>query len=223
MSAWPPANFSDWPGTRSGAIIYDVILLITWSIGFIVWRSKMNKFDNDTIKSENKYIIKDYCYSCWPHGICVITINKNDNKIYIEHWEESKRGCCCIDFVLCNDNKRCDISINDIKHINYESCCIGSTQNGILNVIIAIMFGCGIGLFLHFIPCIWWTCDWSANDGQGIRGGIWFITWIITTIFLLIKSKEKSLIIETNFDTIKICGNNTNSLYKHIKQNYPDI
>ena len=38
--------------------------------------------------------------------------------------------------------------------------------------------GCLAGLWLHFIPCIWWTCDWSINDGEEIRGGIWFALWL---------------------------------------------
>ena len=43
--------------------------------------------------------------------------------------------------------------------------------------------GCVAGLFLHFIPCIWWTCDWGEHDGESIRGGIWFITWGGFTVF----------------------------------------
>jgi len=27
--------------------------------------------------------------------------------------------------------------------------------------------GCLIGTWFHFIPCIWWTCDWGYYDGQG--------------------------------------------------------
>ena len=25
--------------------------------------------------------------------------------------------------------------------------------------------GCLGGIWLHFIPCIWWTCDWGLHDG----------------------------------------------------------
>ena len=44
------------------------------------------------------------------------------------------------------------------------------------------MVGCFAGLFLHFIPCLWWTCDWGEHDGESIRGGIWFLTWGSVTV-----------------------------------------
>lgn len=40
-----------------------------------------------------------------------------------------------------------------------------------------ILNGLAISLYLHFIPCIWWTCDWGPHDGEGVRGGIWFGVW----------------------------------------------
>ena len=42
-------------------------------------------------------------------------------------------------------------------------------------------FGCFIGLWIHFIPCAWWTCDWGEYDGAGVRGGIWFVLWAIVS------------------------------------------
>ena len=40
-----------------------------------------------------------------------------------------------------------------------------------------ILIGLLFSLWLHFIPCIFWTCDWGPYDGAGVRGGIWFIVW----------------------------------------------
>lgn len=48
----------------------------------------------------------------------------------------------------------------------------------------AVVLGCLAGLWLHFIPCIWWTCDWGEHDGEGVRGAIWFSTWALTTAYL---------------------------------------
>ena len=47
-----------------------------------------------------------------------------------------------------------------------------------------IIFGCLLGLWLHFIPCIWWTCDWGPFDGEGVRGAVWFVTWAVVTAAL---------------------------------------
>ena len=44
-----------------------------------------------------------------------------------------------------------------------------------------VVFGCLAGLWLHFVPCIWWTCDWGPFDGEGVRGAIWFVTWAVVT------------------------------------------
>lgn len=54
-----------------------------------------------------------------------------------------------------------------------DGCC----QRFILPILIGLL--CGV--WLHFIPCIWWTCDWGEHDGQAIRGAIWFVTWGIVT------------------------------------------
>ena len=47
-----------------------------------------------------------------------------------------------------------------------------------------VLAGCLAGLWLHFVPCIWWTCDWGPHDGEGVRGGIWFVTWGAVTAWL---------------------------------------
>ena len=65
-----------------------------------------------------------------------------------------------------------------------ESAC----QRLVLPIFIGLLFG----LWLHFIPCIWWTCDWGDHDGAGIRGGIWFITWgIVSTSLCCMRSRPK--------------------------------
>ena len=28
--------------------------------------------------------------------------------------------------------------------------------------------GCLFGIWVHFVPCIWWTCDWGPYDGEGV-------------------------------------------------------
>ena len=42
--------------------------------------------------------------------------------------------------------------------------------------------GCLAGFWFHFIPCIWWTCDFGPNDGQDVRGIMWWSVWAIMTI-----------------------------------------
>ena len=45
-----------------------------------------------------------------------------------------------------------------------------------------ILDGFLFGFWLHFIPCIWWKCDWNETDCEQVRGAIWFGSWAIVTI-----------------------------------------
>jgi hypothetical protein len=99
---WPPANWTDWPGTRIGGLVFDAIVLVL--------------------------------LLALPPCRHYFVVPKSDN-------------------------------------------CARTVQ--------AICVGCVIGLFIHFIPCIWWTCDWGPSDGQAIRGGIWFLVWAIVSSWLL--------------------------------------
>ena len=49
-----------------------------------------------------------------------------------------------------------------------------------------VVIGLVASLWLHFIPCIWWTCDWSSSDGAAVRGGIWFIGWLVIGVGMLV-------------------------------------
>ena len=55
---------------------------------------------------------------------------------------------------------------------HYRNCILWNVFGG------PFFFGLWLGLAIHFIPCIWWSCDWGFYDGQAVRGGIWFGVWI---------------------------------------------
>jgi hypothetical protein len=46
--------------------------------------------------------------------------------------------------------------------------------------------GCVAGIFVHFLPCVVWSCDWGPGDKEGIRGAIWFSLWPLVTVLLLL-------------------------------------
>jgi len=45
-------------------------------------------------------------------------------------------------------------------------CCLLTT---------GIAVGALGGIWVHFIPCIWWACDWGPYDGEAVSGGIMFV------------------------------------------------
>ena len=47
-----------------------------------------------------------------------------------------------------------------------------------------ILIGLLFSLWLHFIPCIFWTCDWGPYDGAGVRREeeepvVWCVVWCV--------------------------------------------
>jgi len=63
----------------------------------------------------------------------------------------------------------------------------------ILIAVEVVIWGLVLSLWLHFIPCWFWTCDWGPHDGEGFRGLIWFISWPIITISLFLLSATMKL------------------------------
>ncbi|KAL1503126.1 hypothetical protein AB1Y20_011189 [Prymnesium parvum] len=53
-------------------------------------------------------------------------------------------------------------------------------------LVLPVLLGLLCGVWLHFVPCIWWTCDWGEHDGQAVRGGLWFATWALVTAALCV-------------------------------------
>ena len=105
---WPAADWSNWPATRIGALVFNGLVILV---------------------------------ACSP----------------------SARTCC-------------------------TTCC-GESTCGIIAR--ALGLGCLFGLFVHFIPCIWWTCDWGPHDGEGVRGGIWFVLWGIMSVYLIVTGLQQ--------------------------------
>ena len=59
----------------------------------------------------------------------------------------------------------------------------------------ALLVSLLFGFWLHFIPCIWWTCDLSENDGGQVRGAVWAIGTILCFFILVIRSRCVCIIV----------------------------
>lgn len=57
-----------------------------------------------------------------------------------------------------------------------------TSSNACCLVFTGVLVGVLGGMWLHFVPCIWWTCDWGPYDGQGVRGGIWLVCGIVLAV-----------------------------------------
>ena len=63
--------------------------------------------------------------------------------------------------------------------------------------IAATFMACFIGIFLHFLPCIHYACDWGPDDIAAVRGSIWIGLWIVGTIVFLI-TRQRVLRVEAS-------------------------
>ena len=88
-------------------------------------------------------------------------------------WPEANFGCWPYTRMAANAFNGISIILWVIPQMwrHYHNCIMWNGFGG------PFFFGLWVGLFVHFIPCIWWTCDWGYYDGYGIRGGIWFTVW----------------------------------------------
>jgi len=72
-------------------------------------------------------------------------------------------------------------------------------------ILFPIVFGCIFGCWLHFFPCIWWTCDHTFTDGAGVRMAIWLVSWLLLTGIVLsnnIARRERSRMSGSVDDTL---------------------
>jgi hypothetical protein len=49
-------------------------------------------------------------------------------------------------------------------------------------LVTGVVVGVVGGMWLHLVPCLWWTCDWGPYDGEGVRGAIWIVGSIVLTL-----------------------------------------
>eukprot|EP01006_Ploeotia_vitrea_P019661 TRINITY_DN51886_c0_g1_i1.p1 TRINITY_DN51886_c0_g1~~TRINITY_DN51886_c0_g1_i1.p1 ORF type:complete len:217 (+),score=13.29 TRINITY_DN51886_c0_g1_i1:44-694(+) len=172
---WPAADWDDWPVTRVGGLVFDLtvmLLVIIWM--FLQQRAQGNSKDKSN-PAETACWPTRYMWGFFPIGADVVQ--------YAEG-------------VLTFSKYRSFTTTH--SHVNavaVEGVSLGRFPFTVLNVFLALVLSCGFGLFLHFICCIWWTCDWSEHDGAGVRGGIWFITWGLTFVGMMVLTRAHCAVV----------------------------
>ena len=87
----------------------------------------------------------------------------------------TKFRCCC-----CNQPEVTEFKLqNSLIKVRLHLC-------NIFNILMAFVISFAFAFFLHFVPCIWWSCDMGYYDGEQIRGYIWFISWPCFFVLFLI-------------------------------------
>ena len=150
-SAWPSADWNDWPETRITALINGLILLIAWTFGYWRWNNKIKytgSYGCNDSRGDNieVFVVREYVHKIWPYGIGEIHVMNSaedeDDKnraISVIHCGESTRGCCCIDF--WNSDEPCKISAVNVSERKYKMYPYWMSFAMLWNSVLAIAFG----------------------------------------------------------------------------------
>ena len=170
-AVWPAADFALWPQTRYTALVFNAAVLLWLVIPFLVTRRPRG-----TILYERAVR--------WGFLVTGVTSLSCDGDT-VEHTQLKAPACCCClplsswsRSVVTPRFRRADIArvnlVDQVRSPSRQRCSLG-----------IIVGGCILGLWLHFVPCLWWTCDWGPHDGQQVRGGIWFLGWPVLSLALM--------------------------------------
>eukprot|EP01006_Ploeotia_vitrea_P047654 TRINITY_DN67147_c1_g2_i2.p1 TRINITY_DN67147_c1_g2~~TRINITY_DN67147_c1_g2_i2.p1 ORF type:complete len:208 (+),score=11.29 TRINITY_DN67147_c1_g2_i2:61-684(+) len=174
MSAWPAGTWSEWPGSRIGGLVFCLIFIVILLIYFIRvarLRKAGKALPNVLLTTTPK------AWKTVPTGIDVVQSSRETGILVTKYRAFSN---------TTQSLKPTEIQNLDGGHFTF-SCC---------NVCGAILFSLVISLAVHFIPCLWWTCDWGEHDGQGVRGAIWFILWgVLAVVFLCCIPRESAAVV----------------------------
>jgi len=117
-----------------------------------------------------------YWLRIWPRGLFGVVLRHTKEANTIEIMQVSLCGCRTDLKVLSSHVRSIRIRAERGKDVSYAI------------VFGAIINACLVGLYVHFVPCIWWTCDWGDHDGEGVRGAIWFTLWAIFALISLVSA-----------------------------------
>ena len=56
----------------------------------------------------------------------------------------------------------------------------------LLAILQAVALAGLISFWLHFVPCLWLSCDLGPEDDGTLRGLLWFVGWPAVTVLLLL-------------------------------------
>ena len=205
----PPANWEDWPSTRKGAInviaIFFSYLILINILTFWGQRKFFKEQNVITIIWYRWKLIPWKFVALWTtikkeeEEVGVATINNND----VEVWVVERNIFCCGCF--CQAKSYNNLKMTDTRIREGLTCS---------SIGLSVVAGFIMGMMIHFIPCIWWTCDWGDSDNEGMRGAIWFISGIAFGLWCIIidaleykhilvssENKNISVTIKGHYDT----------------------
>ena len=199
-----------WPDTRVAAIVFDAIVLLI-AVAYVGAFRRKKRTVAASSGTENFGDIRTLrIYRFLPYKLQsvqhVYSDSESSSQIVVETW-----GICG------TKSRKTHRSGPDGPSVRLEKSR-RSPIGCLCSIVGAAGVGLLFGLWIHFVPCLWWTCDCTSSigsflvflssvlrsttltenvpyanaggehDGEGVRGAIWFISWTIVTIYCAISS-----------------------------------
>lgn len=137
----------------------------------------------------------------WPIGFDVVRFVHGEGTTEVEPLSRAevyrtRPFCCCVGVRTTTHSYNLqEISVSVQRHPLTPWAGAG-----------AFFMACFIGIFVHFLPCLSWTCDWGPRDQEGVRGGIWFALWILLFI-VFVAVRQRMLCVSPNGNNNKAQNN----------------
>lgn len=195
---------NEWTTTQIGALVVNLIVLVVVLATTLLTHLRLRKIRTSAAAAAPfTVIIPVYLWKWWLFGAEIVrTINNEDGGegvgvtgLEIDHvrfaFAQVWCSCCANGFPRSSSpmvHLKGEISISD--HGAYRSPLTCG------EICFIILQGCLWGIWLHFLPCLKWTCDWGEGDEEGIRGAIWFISWAVISILLACLPFFRPLLLE---------------------------
>ena len=171
--AWPAADWDVWPDTRATALLFDLFVLICLAVPFVLTRSRGSAL----------FATRDVRWGFLVNGWT--TLHHDAAAGELVHTRLAPPACCCcVPLGWWTRATVTRVRVADVARVSLAPPRAASDRETPCMTPAIIAGGCILGLWLHFVPCIWWTCDWGPHDGEGVRGGIWFLGWPFLSLAL---------------------------------------
>lgn len=157
----------DWPATRIGALIVDAILLALTILHAIYSQCTLRRVRSD---SNDDAIVSPFYrfFRLYVTGYTMVKADDAESGAIIAEYRSLCLGACC----GCGTKR-----IDNIPKSTSDRISITPRPWTISEFAFHVLVGCVFGIWVHFLPCIVWTCDWGQGDNEGVRGALWFGLW----------------------------------------------
>lgn len=154
-----------WTTTQIGAVAFDAVVLLATIIYAVATRTRIAQLkkseSNDRVVSPFFRMLGLYCTG--------YTVFEKEGETAVA--THVSFDCCAGCF---EDRSARFDAASDVR--------VETRPTTWIELNIHFWSGCLLGIFLHFLPCFSWSCDWGPGDNEGVRGGIWFGMWIVYAV-----------------------------------------